>query len=375
MDLSLNQEQELIKISAKEFLLKECPADLVRDLEKDETGFSLNLWKKMAQLGWMGLITPIEYEGNGGNFLDFAVLMEEMGRVCLPSWFFSTVALGAQAITFAGTEKQKKKLLPDICDGKSIVTIAMIEPDSCYDMAKIEMASTKSTDKAILDGVKLFVPDAHIADKIICVVKDGGEKNSNILLCIVDAKSEGISINPLKTISGDKLFEVKFNAVKVPSENILGEKSFSIMGFEKVLQKAAIAKCAEMVGGAQKVMEMSVEYAKMRVQFNQPIGSFQAIQHHCANMLTDLDCSRLVTYNAAWMISENLSCDKEIAMAKAFTSEAYVNITALGQQIHGGTGLIDEHDMQLYFRRAKAAALTLGNATYQRNLVAQEIGL
>ena len=163
--------------------------------------------------------------------------------------------------------------------------------------------------------------------------------------------------------------------MKVPAENLLGGKEQSAGDLERVLQQASLAKCAEMVGGAQRVLEMAVDYAKQRVQFNRPIGSFQAIQHHCANMLIDLDCSRYLTYYAAWMQSEGIPCEKEIAMAKAFTSDAYINITTLGQQIHGGTGLIKEHDMQIYFRRAKASALSLGNATFQRKMVARQMGL
>lgn len=377
MDFALSQEQELIKKSAREFLSKECPSDLLRDLEEDEKGFSPKLWKKMSQVGWMGLIIPFEYGGSDGNFLDLAVLMEEMGRACAPSWFFSTIVLGARIILHIGTENQKKDLLPDMCDGKLIVTLAMIEPDSGYDPAKIEMTSSTGNNDIILDGIKLFVPDAHIADKMICVTKGNEDKSKDktLLLYIIDLNSPGISITPLQSISGEKLFEVKFDNVKVKADSILGGTEFRASEFKKILQGAALAKCAEMVGGAQKVMDMSVEYSKMREQFGRPIGSFQAIWHFCADMLTELDCSRFITYSAAWMLSESIPCEKETAMAKAFTSEAYIKITSLGQQIHGGTGLIDEHDMQLYFRRAKASALTLGNTVWQLDIVAGKMGL
>ncbi len=378
MDLALNEEQEIIKRTARNFLSKECPTSLVRELEEDEKGFSHELWQKMAELGWMGLVLPIDYEGSGGSFLDLAVLLEEMGRACAPSWFFSTVVLGAQAILSTGTEEQKERLLPAIARGESIGTVALIEPQSGYDLRKIKMIPNRGSNGFSISGLKLFVPDAHIADWTICITRDEETKedDSNLLqFFFIDNKSTGISLTPLKTISGDKLFEMKLDGVEASAENLIGDKGQSSAHLESILQQAALGKCAEMVGGAQIVLDMSVDYAKQRVQFKRPIGNFQAIQHHCANMLIDLDCSRYFTYYTAWMLSEGLPCKKEMAMAKAFVSDAYIKITRLGQQIHGGTGLMKEHDMQIYFRRAKAAALSLGNATFQRKAVAKEIGL
>ena len=373
MDLALNEEQEIIKNSAQSFLKKECPSSLVRELEEDQEGFSPELWRKMADLGWMGLIFPGDYGGSEGSFLDLAVLMEEMGKALTPSWFFSTVVLGAQTIMAFGTEGQKERLLPEICSGESKGTLALMDPRGSYDVRELEMTAGRDGDDFVLDGIKLFVPDVHVADWMVCVTQ--GKNEQGVELFVVDKNSPGISVAPLKTISGDKLFEVKFEGVKVSPEDRLGEAEQTVEALESILQRAALAKCAEMVGGAQMVLDMAVDYAKQRIQFNRPIGSFQAIQHHCANMITDLDCSRYLTYYTAWMVSEGLPCEKEMAMTKSFTSDAYINITTLGQQIHGGTGLMDEHDMQIYFRRAKAAALTLGNATFQRKIVAREMGL
>ena len=377
MDLALSEEQEIIKNSAQNFLKKECPSSLVRELEEDEEGYSPDLWRKMAELGWMGLILPLDYGGSEGSFLDLAVLLEEMGKACAPSWFFSTIVLGAQTIMSMGTEEQKDRILSAVSTGDSIGTLAFIEPKSGYEIAKIQMATKSEGADSYLDGIKLFVPDVHIADWIICVVRGKKERDSGpgLELLLIDKKATGISITPLKTISGDKLFEVKFDKVTISPDDLLGNKEQSAKDFETILQNAALAKCAEMVGGAQMVLDMSVDYATQRVQFNHPIGSFQAIQHHLANMLIDLDCSRYLTYYASWMLTEGIPCEKEIAMAKAFTSDSYINITTLGQQIHGGTGLIKEHDMQIYFRRAKSAALSLGNATYQRKMVAEHMGL
>ena len=375
MELSLNEEQEIMKRNAQNFLKKECSTSLARELEKDEKEFSPELWRKMAELGWMGLILPVDFGGSEGDFLHLAVLLEEMGRACAPSWFFSTVVRGAQLILGIGTEEQKDQLLPPIASGESIGTLALLEPQSGYDIARIETTSSKNGDGFAIDGVKLFVPDTHIADWMVCVTVPKENRDGGLDVFVLETKSPGVSVTPLKTISGEKLFEVRLDAVRVSADNRLGHQEQSRTDLQILLQRAALAKCAEMVGGAQMVLDMTVDYAKQRIQFGRPIGSFQAIQHHLANMLIDLDCSRYLTYSAAWMVSEGIPCEKEIAMAKAFTSDASINITRLGQQVHGGTGLMEEHDMQIYFRRAKAAALFLGNATFQRELVAREMGL
>ncbi|MDY6967557.1 MAG: acyl-CoA dehydrogenase family protein [Spirochaetota bacterium] len=377
MELSLNEEQEILKSSARNFLKEECPSSVVIELEDDEKGFIPELWRKMADLGWMGLILPPEYGGSGADFLYYTVLLEEMGRACMPSWFFSTIALGAQIILDTGTDDQKSMLLPSIASGDSVGTLALIDPKSSYDVRDIQMTSKKDGDDYILDGIKLFVPDAHIADWIVCITKGEGKEDGEPLLKLfqIDIKSPGISITQMESISDDRIFEVKFDGVRIPADNLLGSKEHSASVIEKILQRSALAKCAEIVGGCQFVLDMTVEYAKQRIQFNRLIGSYQAIQHHCANMLIDLDCSRYLTYYTAWMLSEGMECEKELAMTKSFVSDACIKITTLGQQVNGGTGLMKESDMQLYFRRAKAASLTLGSATFQRKIVAREMGL
>lgn len=372
MDLSLSEEQEMLKKMARDFIAKECPKTLVRQMEEDQKGYTPDLWAKMAELGWMGLAFPEAYGGGGGSFLDLAVLLEEQGRGCLPGPFFSTVVLGGYTILEAGTEEQKKEFLPKIAQGKEIMTLALTEPSATYSADGIELTAAPEGDDFILNGTKLFVPDAHIANHLIVVAKGA---RGGITLFIVDARSPGISYTLLKTIASDKQCEVAFNNVRVSKKNILGPPGKGWLVVEKVLQRAAVAKCAEMVGGAQQVLEMTVEYAKQRVQFGKPIGSFQAVQHHCANMAIDVDGCRFITYQAAWMLSEGLPCAKEVAMAKAWTSEAYRRVTALGHQVHGGIGFIKDHDMQLYYRRAKAAEVTFGDADFHREVVAREIGL
>lgn len=377
MDLGFTEEQEMLRKTARDFLQTECPTTLVKEMADDEQGYTTELWGKMAELGWMGLALPEEYDGMGMSFLDLSVLLEEMGRACLPGPFFSTVVLGGFAIIEAGNEEQKKDLLPKIAAGKVILAMALTEPSASYDPASVTVQAVPDKDDYVISGTKLFVENAHIADYMVCVTrtKDGSSAEDGITMFLVDGKSPGISTTVLKTIAGDKQCEVIFDNVRVPKKNILGELDKGWPVIAKMLEMAAVAKCAEMVGGAQAALDMSVAYAKERIQFGRPIGSFQAIQHHCANMVTDVDGSRFITYQAAWKVSEGLPATMEVSMAKAWVSEAYRRVTQLGHQIHGGIGFCMDHDMPLYFKEAKAAESTFGNADWHREIVAQQLGL
>ncbi|MBM3118009.1 MAG: acyl-CoA dehydrogenase [Chloroflexi bacterium] len=376
MDLGLTEEQEMLKTSARDFLQKECPKQLVRQLDESDTGYSPELWQKMAELGWIGLVFPEKYGGSGGSFLDLIVLLEEMGHNILPGPFFSTVILGGLTIMAAGDEEQKKEFLPKIAGGKMLLTLALTEPSASYDASSVKTQAV-GTDGYIINGTKLFIPDANIADHILCVARTKKEKKpeDGTTIFLVDAKSPGVKCTLLKTLARDKQCEVIFDNVSVPQKNILGKLDQGWPIVKQVLQKATVAKCAEMVGGAQAALEMAVQYAKDRVQFNRPIGSFQAIQHYCANMVTDVDGARFITYKAAWKVSEELPADMDIAIAKAWTSEACGRVTLLAHQIFGAIGFTMDHDIHLYYRRAKAGEIMFGDGDFQRAIVAQELGL
>jgi alkylation response protein AidB-like acyl-CoA dehydrogenase len=376
LDLDLSEDQKMLRATVRDFLTKECPKRFVREMEQDEKGYSPELWLKMAQLGWLGLPFPERYGGGGGSVLDLVILLEETGRACLPGPFLSSVVLGGLPILEAGSEEQKQRFLPAIARGK-VFTLALTEADGSYEAASIKTRATLDKDDYVISGTKLFVPDAHIADYLLCLARTKKRSSGaeGLSLFIIDAKSQGISYTLLSTIAGDKQCEVIFDKVRVSVTNILGELDQGWGIVEKALQYAAVAKCAEMVGAAQQVLEMSVDYAKQRVQFDRPIGSFQAIQHHCANMLVDIDGMRYLTYQAAWLLSEGLPAAKEVAMAKAWVSEAIRRVTALGHQIHSGVGYTMDHDLQLYFRRGKAAEVLFGNANFHRELIASQLGL
>jgi 3-oxocholest-4-en-26-oyl-CoA dehydrogenase beta subunit len=376
MDFDFNDEQKMFKQGAREFFEKECPKSLVRQMVEDERGNPAELWRKMAQLGWLGLIFPEQYGGSGGNIIDLVALEEEMGRACLPGAFFSTVLLGGLFILNNGSEEQKQDLLPKVARGEVMLTLALTETSGSYCAASLETEAISDKDDYIISGTKLYIPDAHIADYIICIArtKSGTKPEEGITAFLVDRKSAGISCTLLKTIAGDKLCEVIFGKVKVPKKNIVGKLDQAWEPLEQTLQQAIVARCAESVGGAQKVLEMAADHAKQRIVFDRPLGSFPVIQHYIANMIMDIDGSRFLTYEAAWRFSEGLPCAKEIAMAKAWTSEAYRRVTATGHQIYGGIGFTVESDMHLYFRRAKAAEVTLGDSNFHREALAKELG-
>jgi len=371
MDFGLSEQQELLKKIAREFFANELPKTLVKEMAEGERGYPPELWDKMAGLGWMGLVVPERYGGSEASFLDLTILLEEMGRACLPGPFFSTAVVGTSILLEVGSEEQKERFLPKLATGEIIVTLAYAELHAVNCPELFEVKAERSGDDYIIAGTKLFVPDAHVSDYIICAAKTDGV----VTLFIVDSKSPGVSCKVLPAISGERQFEVHFDQVKVSKADILGGGGEGQQYLEKAMAKAAVGKCAEMLGGAEQVLEMTVAYAKERVQSGRPIGAYQAIQHHCANMLNDLDASRCVTHKAAWMVSEGLPCAKAVSLAKAWVSEAYRRITLLGHEIHGAIAFQHDHDMHLYFKQAKLGEVAYGDIAYHEEVVAKALGL
>lgn len=369
MDFEFSEEQKMLATMARDFFSKEYPAALAREMAIDERGYPPNLWRKMAELGWLGLAFPEKYGGTGGAFLDLTILLEEMGRACLLGPFFSTVVLGGLTILDIGSEKQKSTLLPQVVNGDVMLTTAFLESDGRYEASSIKTRAKRDGSNYVINGTKLFVENAHIVNYILIPART---EDKDITLLLVDAKSPGISTTLLHTGMGNKQCEVVFNKVRVPQDNIIGKVGGGEEYIEMVLRRAAIAKCAEMIGGAKRVLEMTAAYAKERVQFDQPIGSFQAIQQEFANLVIDVEGSMFITYKAAWMLSEGLPCTEEVAIAKAWVSEAYRRATARAIQIHGAVGFTEDHDLPLYYRQAKDSESAFGDTDFQRHIVAQE---
>lgn len=377
MDLDLTEEQEMLQTMARDFLTRECPKALVRELEEDEKGYSPALWRKMAELGWMGLVLPVEYDGMEMGFMDLIILLQEMGRNILPGPFFCTVVLGSLPILSAGTEEQKKEFLPKIASGEMILTMALTEPNGRYDAAGVETKAVAQGDSFVISGTKLFVENAHIADYMICVARttEGATPEEGITLFLVNAKSPGIKVEGIPTMADDKLCEVVFENVSVPRNNMLGELDNGWSIVARTLEQATMAKCAEMVGGAEAALDMTLNYVKERVQYNRPIGSFQVIQHYCANMWTSVVTSRNILYKTAWKVGEGLPATGDVAAAKGWINQAYTFVTERAVQCHGAIGLTRDHDIGLYYRRAKAGELAFGDTDFQKEIVAQQMGL
>lgn len=374
MDFGLSEEQVMLKNSAREFLDKECPKAHVRQmLYEDDRGYSPDLWRKMAELGWQGLAIPEQYGGTGMTFLDLAVLLEEMGRALLPAPFMSTVVWCGLTILKHGTEDQKKAYLPKIASGEAIFALALYEPNGGGEAENMQLKAEASGNDFILNGTKLFVRDAHVANNLLVVARTRpGKSAAGINLFIVDAKSRGIKSTLLKTMTGEKQCEVVFKDVKVPKANILGKAGKGWATLNDALVAANAAECMWMVGGARWAMETAVQYAKERVQFDKPIGSFQAIQHQCANMLVDVESATSISTYASWAVSENHpEASLASSAAKAWCSDIYKRTAAAGIQMHGGIGFTWDHDMHLYFKRAKASEALFGDGDYHREKVAQ----
>jgi alkylation response protein AidB-like acyl-CoA dehydrogenase len=376
MDLRFTEAQEILRKMARDFLATECPKTLVRELEKSEKGYSPELWKKMAALGWMGLVISEEYEGMGYTFQDLTVLLEESGRNILPGPLIPTV-ISTFPILEAGTEEQKKEFLPKIARGELIITTALLEAEGTFNAYGIAAKATPKGDDFIINGTKLFVEMAHVANYIICVTrtKDGTSPEKGITLFLVDSKTPGIRCEVIPTIGADKLCEVRFENVTVPKKNMLGKIDAGWPLAEMMLRKGAIAKCAESVGAMQTCVEMTVAYSKERVQYERPIGAFQALQHIMANMWTSMETGRYLVYQAAWMESEGQPCVKEASLAKAYINEVYKDVGQWAIRLHGGIATSYDHDIPLYYRRSKAADTSFGSTDFHRELVAQKIGL
>jgi alkylation response protein AidB-like acyl-CoA dehydrogenase len=375
MDFGFSEEQEMLRQSVREFLEGECPMTYVRQMMEDERGFSEDLWKKMAGLGWTGLIVPEEYGGAGLSMVDMVVVLEEMGKVVMPGPFFASSILGGVAIDLGGSDEQKKRYLPEMASGAVRATLAQVEESGRWGAEGIALPAASAGAGFKLSGTKLFVHDAHNADLLIVPARTGGSGEEGVTLFVVDAKSAGVSVRVLKTMDQTrKLCEVCFDGVELGVDSILGDVGSGWPLLARVVDRAKVALCAEMCGGAQRVLDMSVEYAKVREQFGKPIGSFQAIQHKCADMMVQTESAKSATYYAAWAVANSVDeAHLAACMAKAYCSDAYRYVSSEGIQIHGGIGFTWEHDMHLYFKRAKGSEVTFGDATWNRELVAQEV--
>src|SRR6185437_3567161 len=334
-------------------------------------GYDPAVWSQMAeQLGLQSLTIPEEYGGSGFGYVELLVVLEEMGAALLCAPFFSTVALAANAVLTSGDESAKKYLLPGLASGETIGTLAITEDNGRWDFDGVELAATQDGDGWVLNGHKSFVLDGHLADLIVVV----GRTAQGISLFGVKGDAAGLTRTPLATMDQTrKQARLEFEGT---AAWLIGTDGAAEDGIRKTLDLAAVALAAEQVGGAQHCLDSSVEYAKTRIQFGRPIGSFQAIKHKCADMLLEVESAKSAAYYAAWAAAEdNEELPVVASLAKAYCSDAYFHAAAENIQIHGGIGFTWEHDAHLYFKRAKSSEILLGDATYHRELLAQRIGI
>jgi len=375
MDVRFNEVQIEISRQARRFFEKECPIAHVREMFEDEKGFSQEIWGKMAELGWMGMHIPVSYGGLGMDLTYQAVLLEEMGRALLPGPFFSTVVLAAETILEAGTDEQKERYLPAIAGGELRGTVALIEPDGGADLGYIKMAAQANGADYVLNGAKLCVPDAHLANFVVCAARtlDGDAPIQGVTLFMVPLPADGVMVTPLPVMDGTrKLSAMTFTDVRVGSDNFMGKLHDGWLPLSRGLQKAQVGLAAESVGVGQRAMEIAADYAKIRVQFDQPIGGYQAIKHRCARMFEQVESSRSLLYWAAWAQDHEEAHEAAIAAsaAKAYCSEVAEEVSSGAVQVLGGTGFSWEHDIHLYLKRAKANEMSLGDPVYHREHVA-----
>ena len=363
MDFRPSPAQQLLIATARDYLRRHCPIELVQGLALEDKGASRplgeKLWRGMAELGWPGLLIPEAFGGSDGSLLDVILLVEELGYACVPSPFV-TSAVAATTLLLATSEAQRKRTLPALASGDRIATLALVEERGSFDLAAIALRGEGGR----LTGRKLFVKDAHVADDLVVVLRDD--------TLLLPSDRPGIARQPLDTMSDEKLFEVTFENVEVRADDRLAVSRDAVGA---ALQAGALARTAEMVGAAQKILEITVEHAKTRVQGGRPIGGHQAIQHSCADLVRDVDCARGLLYTAAWATAEGLVAAQDVAMAKAYAGEACLAVARRAHQIFGAISYCQEHPLHLIHKRIQAASLDFGDAALHLETVARAIGL
>jgi len=371
MNFAFSDEQEELRAAVRRFLAEKSPETEVRRLMDTTEGYDPAVWSQMAdQLGLQSLTIPEEFGGSGFTYVELLVVLEEMGAALLCAPFFSSVALAANALLTSGDDEAKKSFLPGIAAGETIATLAITEDNGKWDFGGIECKASKLGDGWGLDGHKMFVIDGHVANLIIVAART----SAGVSLFAVEDDAAGLTRTPLPTMDQTrKQGRIEFSGTPA---TLIGADGGAEPGLTKTLDLAAVALAAEQVGGAQHVLDASVEYAKTRIQFGRPIGSFQAIKHKCADMLLEVESAKSAAYYAAWAAAEDSEELPVVAsLAKSYCSEAYFHAAAENIQIHGGIGFTWEHPAHLYFKRAKSSELFLGDPSYHRELLAQRIGI
>ena len=376
MDLSLTENQELLKRTALEFMERECPKDTLLDMETLEMGCTEEIWRKASEIGWLGIAVPEEYGGSGSSLTDAAVVFEQLGRGPLSGPFFSSGVLGALIIVESASEEQRRRYLPGIASGQATVTLTLTEPNFGWGPESVQMHAQATADGFVLNGIKLFVHDALSATSLICAVRtDGnGMADTGITLLMVDAQSPGISMRQLSGFLG-WVGEVSFDSVSVPRSAVLGAADLGWAPLQRASRKAIPILSAYKVGGAQAVFDMSVEYSRTRVQFGTPIGRFQRVQDHIIGIVNQLDAARWTTYEALWKLDTGRPAETSVHLSKAVASEAYYQACNAAHEVHAGVGVAREYGLTLHTKMSRTLYHYLGDPRYHRKRLAETLEL
>ena len=378
MHFGLTETQQAIKNSARQFLAAECPMPEVRRLMETETAFDQALWSKFAQQGWTGIIFPEKYDGLDLGMVEMSAVLEEMGRALVPGPFTSTVLLAGSLLDHAGSGEQKQKYLSALCRGEARSTLALLEKSASWDLDAIHLearglhkSGPSPRDGYVLNGEKLFVSDATVADFLLVAARIQGD----LAVFIVPGDQPGLEMMPTPGVDlTRRLHRVSFTNVVLRYESLLCRGERARRALEAALDVACLGVVAEMVGGLQSLVDLTVAYAKTRKQFGRPIGTFQAVQHQCVDTLILLEGSRSALYYAAWALSENDPAARTaISVAKTYASEAYRDAGNKSIQVQGGMGFTWENDAHLHYRRAKASEIAFGDAAFHRERIAQSL--
>jgi alkylation response protein AidB-like acyl-CoA dehydrogenase len=371
MDFSFSSDQTLLKNSARAFLDEHCKPAAVRLTWDDPRGESETMWKEMAQLGWLGLALPEAYGGSGLGMVETAILLDELGRAAYPGPFWPT-ALAAAAIADGGTEGQKKRWLPAIATGDARATVAFLDADLDWNPEATATRADKTPGGWALTGLKRYLAWSHVADLLLVPARTA----EGLTLFLVSASAPGLSSTPVDTLDpGSRWADVKLDRVPVAADDVLGASGAAGPLLGRLLQRGAVGASAEMLGASRRCLRLAVEYAKVREQFGQPIGSFQAIRHKCAEMLLEVENSHSAVYYAAWALDAGAE-DAPLAasIAKSYLADASRKVCGEAIQVHGGIGFTWEYDLHLYFKRAKALEAQYGDAEYHRELIVRRVG-
>jgi len=373
MDFGLSDDQQLLQRSAQEFLTSECPTSLVREVARDDEGYPRALYKQMAELGWLGLIVPEAFGGAGMTMLDLALLCEQLGRAVVPGPFLSSAVLATLAILHGGSRGQKHMWLPRLAGGEALGALAFLEESDWLAAGGIAAKARKRGSGWTLSGTKLFATDAHIADVLVAAFRTAGRDETGVTLFLIPRDTPGVRITPLPVVDQTRRpMEVRFDGVELPASAVLGSAGGGWKALARVLDAAAVVLAADSLGGAERVLEMAVEYSKVREQFGRTIGSFQAVKHMAAEMVSEIEPARSLVWYAAYAF-DALPRDsaRAASLAKACLSDVAPRVANRAVQIHGGIGFTWEHDIHLWFKRAKWNELAFGDTAYHRERLAQ----